>query len=198
VHLFRDVINQASSLTGYFLDYRLFPDLSPWDFAEITPFNPAYLEGDVKIMSATAQIVSKVRLMSDQFDAVVPALRAAYGQSDIEPLWQRLHIRSSVNVALPIYYLDKQDKGPKVRFTVNGQTGQVSCVGRGQSHGRSTLVREPARENFPQSDDVALYSPYVPVVKVRGKNDLFCAERFERALKKHGPVRKIKSIFRRS
>lgn len=162
--LFQDRVNWAVPLT---LEHSIYMmnDVGPWDLSRIAPFARKFVEGDVLFdKTIPPEHLQADFIMENLLRVeVLPKLRELYPGETHSVKWLRREVRSRRTVMLPLYFLDRGENGPKVWFMVNGQTGAVCAMGRGELPGHKTLFspgKLPDRLKEPE-----MVSPYYPVVE---------------------------------
>ncbi len=104
--------------------------LQPWDFAELCPFRPTLLEGEVQLVgySRLESVEERARmLMSD----MPPLIKKEFGVERARLDWVQHGIQNHEysQMMLPIWFLDRKPIGRHdARFAVNGQTGKVCGI----------------------------------------------------------------------
>ena len=85
---------------------------------------------------------------------------------------------------LPVYFLDKPKNGSNVYFMVNGQTGAVAAIGRGEMKERKTLFA-PGQDASTMGE-TTIQTDFLPVIqnseniyKVVSKEEAFEKYRFK-------------------
>ena len=86
-------------------------------------FDDTYPYDSVPMLFAQENILRPMVL--DKFSKLYPSERKRVN-------WLRREIRTRKTVMLPVYFLDKPKNGSNVYFMVNGQTGAVAAIGRGE------------------------------------------------------------------
>lgn len=152
----------------------LLHDLGPWDFSALEPFTPAFCEGDVWLDRPWCNDEMPIfhRQGRDILADVVDCAEKAYGgKAYLE--WVRTWDRARTRVYLPAYFLGRTEHGQKFCFAVNGQTGTVSCLGRGKSHQKRTLVREGNLDRVERSVETSLISDFHTVIQPNPKKECY-------------------------
>ena len=172
-----------------FFDAYLLNAIQPWDFGKISPFRPAFLEGNVRLFGKTETSEIKEENVN-YYDLsfrlplsdLVPQVKEAFGVNDVDIEWIRkdFHRIKGSTVLLPIYLLDKMPHTVKdkqsvrgdVRFAVNGQTGKVASLHNTTMSNEYILQNEPTRP--PKMSEVSTkYSPIIPVISKNKKEEYF-------------------------
>jgi len=130
---YQEIVDWACPDTTLY-DVRLLDYLDPWDFGEVTPFDPAFAEGVFRI-AAIANNCSRVDIIDYLLAERIPLdLQAAFDLTTTAVVSCARDFRKhkSGSLLLPIYYVDKraQDgaRDKQVRLAVNGQTGKAAAV----------------------------------------------------------------------
>ena len=187
VTLFQDRVNWPVSMSNEH-SYYLFNDIGPWDLSKIIPFSPKLTEGDficdthlgvgIPHERAYMSYVLRPELIED--------VKKMYPSEDRSIPWTRIEVRNRKMIMMPVYFLEREETGPKIRFMVNGQTGAVSVLGCGQLHGHKTLFA-PGRE-IGSASEKFMKSELIPVISVG--NDIYKRVSKEEAFQQS--ARKIK------
>lgn len=129
---YQEIVDWACPETTLY-DIRLLDYLDPWDFGEVTAFDPAFAEGVFRI-AALANNSSRVDVINYLLAERIPQdLKSVFALKDAEVINCARDFREhkSSTVLLPVYYLDKRvsdgKKDMQVRLAVNGQTGKVAA-----------------------------------------------------------------------
>ena len=185
VHFLQDIVNWVTPLSNAH-SYFLFHDIGPWDLSKIEPFSMKFAEGDVffddtypydsvPMLFAQENILRPMVL--DKFSKLYPSERKRVN-------WLRREIRTRKTVMLPVYFLDKPKNGSNVYFMVNGQTGAVAAIGRGEMKGRKTLFA--SGQDASTMGETTIQTDFLPVIqnseniyKVVSKEEAFEKYRFK-------------------
>ena len=162
--LFQDRVNWVLPLT---LDhsYYLMNDVGPWDLSRIVPFAKKFAEGDVLFDKALSPDSRPADFILENLirPDILPRVKQLYPGDAHSVKWLRRQIRARRTVMLPFYFLDRGETGPKVWFMVNGQTGGVAALGRGELPGHKTLFTPGTLPD--RLSESSLASPYLPVAE---------------------------------
>ena len=189
----RDTINWEIPGSGNHCE-ELLQDLGPWDFAALKPFAPAFCEGDIWFDRPWGNDDSPImyrQYATINMDAAAEG-KKAYNTRDARTEWIRTWDRSKVRIYLPAYYLGKAEKGPRFCFAVNGQTGTVSCYGRGQSKGKHSLVCEGDLGAVERSAETSIISDFYPVIESPAGSDHYMITDPQKAFHKKGFLEKMR------
>ena len=164
VLLFENRVNWTVSMSNEHSFY-LSNDIGPWDLSKIVPFSQKLAEGDllfdtylgVGIPAETSRMSYVLR------PELVEEVKRKYPSEDQSILWTKIDVRNRKMVMMPVYFLEREETGPKIRFMVNGQTGAVSVLGCGQMPGHKTLFT-PGKEIGSASEKYMKSEP-VPVLE---------------------------------
>ena len=164
--LFQDCVNWATPLSDDH-NYFMLSDLGSWDFSKIVPFSKKFAEGDVWFDKAfspecDAEKFTMANLLRPE---VLLRAKSLYPGERHRVNWMRREIRARKTVMLPVYFLDKKQEGAKVYFMVNGQTGAVCALGKGQMKGRSTLFAPGT--DLSGRQEITMRTPLLPVTEQR-------------------------------
>ena len=163
--LLQDCINLVTPITNDHNQHML-NDIGPWDLSAIAPFSAKFAEGDIgfdetyEADSSPALFIRENTLKPE----IVAAIKKLYPSKNYRINWIREELRTVKTVMLPIYFLDKMNNGIKVYFMVNGQTGAVCALGRGQMEGRETLFA-PGNADTNSFRETTLKSGWQPVIE---------------------------------
>lgn len=162
--LFQDRVNWVLPLTLEHNNY-LMNDVGPWDLSKVVPFSRKFVEGDVQFDQTIPPDWHQADFIMENLvrPEVLPRARELYPGESHSVKWLRRHVRARKAVMLPFYFLDRGETGPKVWFMVNGQTGAVAALGRGELPGHKTLFspgRLPERLSEP-----SMASDYFPLTE---------------------------------
>ena len=187
----RDTLNWEVPGSGNHSE-ELLQDLGPWDFAALKPFAPAFCEGDIWFDRPWGNDDSP--LYSRQYAVIrgdiAAHVKSLYGADEAKAEWIRVWDRAKTRVYLPGFYLGKAEKGPKFCFAVNGQTGTVTCYGRGKSRGKHALFCEGDLSAVKRSAETTIISDFYPVVETAEGSDLYRVTDAETAFRKKGRLEK--------
>ena len=149
--------------------YYLVSDVGPWDVSEIQPFCASLAEGDVVFDHShgtecgLARFIQANVLRPELLEASKGILPGQQRRVD----WIRREVRACKTVMLPVYFLDRGKDCPKAYFMVNGQTGAVAVLGRGEMQGHKTLFAPGGLA----ADDMRETSLNTPLMPVRQQED---------------------------
>ncbi len=163
--LFQDYVNWVTPITQEHNQHMLM-DVEPWDLAKITPFSIKFAEGDISFAKAfetdcPAALATRENTLRPEINA---AIKKLYPSKNSRINWIREEARTVKSAMLPIYFLDKMSNGVKVYFMVNGQTGAVCALGRGQMEGKSTLF-SPGKIDLNRVHETTLKSGLQTVIE---------------------------------
>ena len=171
VQLFQDRVNGTPSLSDDH-SFHLFADLAPWDLSKIVPFSKKLAEGDLQLDKYMGVGIPNERSKMSYIlrPELMEDVKKMIPSEDRTLRWTRIEVRNRKMVMMPVYFLEREETGPKIRFMVNGQTGAVSVLGCGQMPGHKTLFTagkdiSPASERF-------MTSELIPVVP-EGDNGMY-------------------------
>ena len=144
--------------------YYLVSDVGPWDVSEIQPFCATLAEGDLVFDHShgtecgLARFIQANVLRPELLEASKGILPGQQRRVD----WIRREVRACKTVMLPVYFLDRGKDCPKAYFMVNGQTGAVAVLGRGEMQGHKTLFA-PGGLAADDMRETSLSTPLMPV-----------------------------------
>ena len=165
VTLYQDRVNWPVSMSNEH-SYYLFNDIGPWDLSKIIPFSPKLTEGDFICDTHLGVGIPHERAYMSYVlrPELIEEIKKMYPSEDRSIPWTRIEVRNRKMIMMPVYFLEREETGPKIRFMVNGQTGAVSVLGCGQMPGHKTLFT-PGREISPTSEKF-MKSELIPVLPV--------------------------------
>lgn len=115
-------------------DIRLLDQLLPWDFCEVTSFDPAFAEGLFQV-AAIANNISRIDILDYVLSGrLIENLQETFNLSKIKDvLWARdFREHKHGTFLLPVYYIDRRDtdgaRDVQIRLAVNGQTGKAAAL----------------------------------------------------------------------
>jgi len=191
--LFQDYVNWCTPTTA---DHNLYllSDIAPWDFSKIVPFSAKFAEGDVwfdKPWSPDSRPAAFVQANTLRPEIFLQIKRLYPGKRH-RINWLRKEIRSRRTVMLPVYFLDKVKKGAKAYIMVNGQTGAVACLGRGQMKGRNTLFAHGGH-GIQYAKEITMKTDLLPVVE--NGSGIYKAVSPQEAFRKKGLFQRLLQRF---
>lgn len=132
--LYQEIIDWARPQTPLY-DGHLLDRLDPWDFGDIGNFDPAFLEGNVRIASIMNELLEDSSIMERIILRRLPdEVRSSFGVKKAKIVQWSADLRRHkyAYMMLPVYYLDKRpaddEHALQVRIAVNGQTGKVAAL----------------------------------------------------------------------
>ena len=129
---YQEIVDWACPNTTLY-DVRLLDYLDPWDFGEVTTFDPAFAEGVFRI-AAIANNCSRVDIIDYLLAGRIPRdIQETFNltKSEIVNCARDLRQHKYSSLLLPIYYVDNRRQAgtaKQVRLAVNGQTGKAAAV----------------------------------------------------------------------
>lgn len=190
VRLYQEIINWARPQTPLY-DGHLLDRLDPWDFGDIGNFDPAFLEGNVRIASRMNEILEDSSITQRIILRRLPDdVKNSFGVKKAEIVQWSTDLRGHkyAYMMVPIYYIDKRPSDGKdtlqVRIAVNGQTGKVTALFlKGEELEYYRTFEPPQAKAF--SSESTVRTKLVPVRYVKPP---FLHEtlRFEKALERKG------------
>lgn len=194
VHVLRDAVNWPVPASGNHGE-ELLQDLAPWDFTALKPFSPAFCEGDVWLDRPWGNDDSPTagRQRADIDTDVRNFAKKLYSSEEASLVWVRSLDRAKTRIYLPAFYLGRTEKGPKFCFAVNGQTGAVSCLGRGKSAGKHTLVLPGRGDYVSTTSEPTIISEFYPVKEEGKGSELYRVVSPEEAYEKKSFFTRFKS-----
>lgn len=187
--LLQDYINLVTPITHDHNQHML-NDIGPWDLSAIAPFSAKFAEGDIgfdesyKADSSPALFIRENSLRPE----IAAAIKKLYPSKNYRINWIREDLRTVKTAMLPVYFLDKMSDGVKVYFMVNGQTGAVCALGRGQMAGRETLFA-PGNADTNSFRETTLKSGWQPVIEQ--KPQIYKRVSAEEAFRKKGLLKRL-------
>ena len=195
IHFYQRRQNWTLPETRFF-DAYLLNCLHPWDFGSVSPFHPAFLEGNVRVFGLDS-LMSDVEYMELCYRTMItdlgPQVQNSFGVNKVYIEWVNSMHERFVNstILLPIYLLDRMpltaasEKLGDVRFAVNGQTGKVASLHNTCQPNEYLLQKDPT---FPDalSEESTHYSPLIPLVSQNRKDSVFIVADAETAFKGDG------------
>ena len=166
-----------------FFDAYLLNYMHPWDFGSAAPFQPAFLEGNVRVFGLYSSF-SDVDYMQLGYRSMIsdlgPQAAKNFGVNRAYIEWVNCmsHRFVSSTTLVPIYLLDRmprtstsEDMGD-VRFAVNGQTGKVASLHNTGQPNEYLLFKDPT---FPAtlSDEATNFTPLIPLISKNRKETVF-------------------------
>lgn len=146
-------------------DIFLLDELAPWDYGELAPLKPAYLEGKVQLLAAENLGDWQAKIPNWILQRTAPRrLRNAFDVKEIKLRWVSRDLRKHNYglILLPIYAIEYvSEKEETVRAMVNGQTGKAALQ-IATSEGEFTRIIEPEK-GCPMSPETTMLSPPIPV-----------------------------------
>ena len=187
--LLQDYINLVTPITHDHNQHML-NDIGPWDLSAIAPFSAKFAEGDImfdesyKADSSPALFIRENTLKPE----IVTTIKKLYPSKNYRINWIREELRTVKTAMLPVYFLDKMSNGIKVYFMVNGQTGAVCALGRGQMEGRETLFA-PGNVDINSFRETTLKSGWQPVIEQ--KSQIYKRVSADEAFRKKGLLKRL-------
>lgn len=170
---YHDRINWARPENSLF-DIYLLNKLDPWDYGEVAPFTPTFLENDAKIFAPINNEERKTAPYRMLYRDIPDMIKETFGLKYVKlESWVtnfRRHKYSYIN--LPIWYLDKATEAGEsdlqIRMAVNGQTGKAAALFlQADKKDYIRTLDLDARMLSEMSDESTIYSPPIPVKYMR-------------------------------
>ncbi len=150
-------------------DIFLLDELSPWDYGELVPLKPAYIEGKVQLLASENLGEWQAKIPNWVLQRNSPErLRKAFGINEIELCWISRDIRKHNYglVLLPVYAMEiTLEKGIFLRLMINGQT-EKAALQIASLETEFTRIIEP-RKKRPLSPESTILSPPIPIISVK-------------------------------
>lgn len=155
---YQEILNWVCPDTTLY-DIYLFDRLDPWDFAEVAHFDPAFMEGNVRVASL-ANNTSRPEIIDNLLaERISSDIKETFGlrKMSVIKIGHDFRRHNCDFLLLPIYYLDKRsgetEKDMQVRIAVNGQTGSAAALflqGEKQEYYRS-IASSKQKQMSPES-----------------------------------------------
>ena len=150
-------------------DIFLLDELSPWDYSELVPLKPAYLEGKVQLLASENLGEWQAKIPDWILQRTSPErLRKAFGLNEIELCWISRDIRKHNYglVLLPVYAMEiTLEKGIFLRVMINGQTGKAALQ-IASLETEYTRILEPGKKRLLSAESTIL-APPIPIIYVK-------------------------------
>ena len=186
---YQEIINWACPDTTLY-DIYLLDHLDPWDFGQVTAFDPSFMEGIFRVASVANNISRNIVIDNLLAERLPCDLQATFPLKKAQVcLWGRdFRKHSHANFLLPIYYVDSrtedQSQKSQIRLAVNGQTGQAAGVILQEK--KPALYRiHTSRNPRPLSAESTVRMPPRPIRKIKAPF-LHQVLPLNQALKKNG------------
>lgn len=150
-------------------DIFLLDELSPWDYGELVPLKPAYMEGKVQLLASENLGEWQAKIPNWILHRTAPErLKRAFGLNEIKLCWVSRDIRNHNYglVLLPVYAMEiPLEEGGFLRVMINGQTGKGALQIVSLEAEFTRII--DAKTKRPMSPESTILSPPIPIRYVK-------------------------------